>query len=453
MFKRVFFFKNMLINVITIFFVSIIILTIISRGYYDYVYGKKERSFYEAQSQIIEKAKSGYSDKDLQKIYQNGYHIHVFNKGNLLFSSDNLAIYIGFDSKTGEFEQKFDKYFYDNSSSNLYSKKIFYVGKEKYNIYISKPIDIPKPELMENELKRLVPMFIIIGAMISLITSYIYDSYMRNQLKKVGNMLNEMKDFKLKKEYPTKVNGELENLEKQIIDMYNNLVDTSIKLKKEVTKVKRMEKDRYDFIRGVTHELKTPIMTTKIILSEMLNTNVSKSERENYLIKIDDTLSDINILITDVISMYRYEHYEDKGSSNVKKALSDILKIYDVLLNDRRLKIVIDIQDESQLINIPFNGFMKILSNLISNASKYAPYNSIINISVLENEFSIKNFDNNKFPYDKSELIKPFKSFNRDVNVSSHGLGLYVVDTILEKYDYKYLIEINDNTFEFKILL
>ncbi|MFS7388367.1 sensor histidine kinase [Carnobacterium maltaromaticum] len=451
--KKKFFFRILVINIITIllaFFVSIII---ISHGYNDYILEKKESLFYKTQDKIVTIVENGYKKSDLTLLYQNGYHIYVFNNGKLILSNDNISTYRGSDFKEEINEDEFSKQFYRINSENLYSEKKVYIEDKEYNMYISKPLEIPKQEYLLKQLVQLVLIILFVGTVISVITSLIYDYYMKNQLNKVSSLLLEMENFNLDITTPIISKGELGNLELQVIKMYRNLQNTTENLEKEIIKVKKLEKDRYDFIRGVTHELKTPIMSMKIVLSEMLNDESLDIVRKKSLLKIDDKLSDMNLLIMEVISIYKYENSGDKGYSNFEDSITEILNIYAVIIEDKELEVEILKNTRYGNINIPFDNFMKVLSNLISNASKYAPIQSIITIRINEKEFSVENFSYNNMPNDSQELVKAFKSFNSNDEVSSHGLGLFVVDTILSKYNYKYLIERKNNIFKFKILL
>lgn len=451
--KKKFFIKYTMINIVAIMISFSIIIVVISYGYYDYIHNKKEKLFYEVEEWIVKGVKNGYDQKDLRNMYQKGYHVFVFNNEKLIFSNDNMIIYGDYDFQKEAHEKKFSTQFYKINSQALRSKREVAVDDEKYTVYISHPLNIPGKNLLLIELAQFISLIAVVGLIISIITSYLYGEYIRKQLRSLSIMLEKMEFFNLKITNTVTSKRELGILEGQIIKLYNSLYDTTKELEKEVTKVKKLEKDRYDFIRGVTHELKTPIMSIKILLVEMLKSEKIHFESEENLMKIDDKLSDMNSLITEVISMYRYENSNNIGSSNIEYSITEVLKIYEVLLNDKELEVKFSIQDHFQKIDIPPNNFMKILSNLLSNASKYAPKKSVITIQVNENEISIKNLNYASIPYDSVELIKPFKSFNRNEDISSHGLGLYVVDVILTKYEYKYSLETKQNIFEIKIKL
>ncbi|MEN2667235.1 ATP-binding protein [Listeria aquatica] len=106
-------------------------------------------------------------------------------------------------------------------------------------------------------------------------------------------------------------------------------------------------------------------------------------------------------------------------------------------------------------INIPGKHLKKVCSNLISNALKYSPSNSTIEIGyrASRNIFYIQNKMNSPIQLDVKEIVRPFHTQDSSENFPSHGLGLFVVDNILTKYDYRYQIVQNPDEFIFMIKL
>ena len=109
---------------------------------------------------------------------------------------------------------------------------------------------------------------------------------------------------------------------------------------------------------------------------------------------------------------------EGKNINDIKRATELYSKNSDILVNNKI---------GSEHIYIGRNAFNVILSNLISNAVKYTNNCGIIDIGMDEDCFYIKN------SYIESQI-----ELNKD---TSHGLGLYIVNNLLNNYqiDYEFL--------------
>ena len=82
-------------------------------------------------------------------------------------------------------------------------------------------------------------------------------------------------------EYESK--DEIGELKEQINDLYSTLLRTIDDLDFKNKEILKLEKLKYDFFKGSSHELKTPLASLKIILENM-KYNIGKYKDRDYYI-------------------------------------------------------------------------------------------------------------------------------------------------------------------------
>lgn len=190
---------------------------------------------------------------------------------------------------------------------------------------------------------------------------------------------------------------------------------------------------RRQFLRDISHELRTPISKSKISL-EMI-------EPSRYKDILKRSIDEIDILTNEILEL-------EKLSSNTNIELDIetfsvetlLARALDKILIDDTETIDIDIKKKF-LIEGDLNYLSIALKNLIENAHKYKTRGKII-IVTDEKKILVKNF--------APPLLKPFEYYTEiftqedsSRNKEGYGLGLNIVTRILEhhgfhlRYDYE----------------
>ena len=221
----------------------------------------------------------------------------------------------------------------------------------------------------------------------------------------------------------------LQELNIEVIDILFGIIGDYYEFKnKEILK---LEKLKYDFFKGASHELKTPLASLKIILENM-KYNIGKyKERDIYINECIEIVDSLTKNISQILSVHSIENLNnDEEYLKINDTLEDILKKYEILANQKKITVNNYILDEN--VYIGKTALKIILSNLISNAVKYTDVNGVINIGIVNDWLYIENtYGNNKI----SNMDKIF-DVKFDLNKeNSNGLGLYIVSNILNNYN------------------
>jgi len=200
-------------------------------------------------------------------------------------------------------------------------------------------------------------------------------------------------------------------------------------------------RSRQLFLRTVMHELKTPIAKGRIV-SELID----DEKQKNRIITVFDKL---NFLIDDfakVEQIVSNNYNPTMYSCSVERVIQ---KSIDMLMLENSDNIIYE-DISAKKIKVDLDLFALALKNLIDNALKYSSDSKVI---IKEQENSLLIISSG------TELQKPlreyFKPFHNDMKFKNHGmgLGLYIVNAILQMHhmylDYEYL----ENTNIFKVVL
>lgn len=188
-------------------------------------------------------------------------------------------------------------------------------------------------------------------------------------------------------------------------------------------KVEQIER----FINDVTHELNTPITSLFMATDQALKTEKCTQK----------TLTNISISTKQLYDIYSSLTYLNFSQTQEVLEVLDIAEIlqksisyYASLCESKGIHVEVDI--ESTQFSIPEAQLKLLYGNLIGNAIKYSPANSIIKLGIKEGIFSIKD---EGIGIEKSKQKEIFEKFKRGTAYSGgFGVGLSIVKSICDEY-------------------
>lgn len=205
----------------------------------------------------------------------------------------------------------------------------------------------------------------------------------------------------------------------------NELSEITHNLNSYLEKQSDIIHSREELLRNISHELKTPISKAKFLLENL---------RHNKDNKQIDSLNSVFVDIEELTSklLQREKLNFAKVNSSKFKTSSLILESLSKLSIDDESKVEVDIKDD---FNIHADKYYLTiaLKNLIDNAMKYADEYPIV-IEASENKIEVKNIAKKL----SSDLIYYTQPFTREPNQQlGHGLGLNIVNKIIQMHDFK----------------
>lgn len=218
----------------------------------------------------------------------------------------------------------------------------------------------------------------------------------------------------------------------------------------EIQKFKEEEKRKGDFLKMVSHELKTPVTSIKgyvQLLLTMLKREDANSAMQSLplrpsLERIDHQIKRLTRLISEMLDLSRIEENKLELQKQVF-SLNDLVNetVQDIRFTNTQHHIEV-IQDFKCRIFADKDRIGQVLINFITNAIKYSPESKDIVVRVQKhkkNQVSVSVKDQG-IGIEKKNHDNIFKRFYRisgksEETYAGFGIGLYLAKEIIQRHD------------------
>ena len=276
-----------------------------------------------------------------------------------------------------------------------------------------------------------LPYSLLASFVLSLLASYLYARMISAPILEIKQMTKRMKRLDRTASLPIHSQDEIGVLKQQINDLYHNLLEVIDNLEQQKQENLKLEQMKVEFLRGASHELKTPLASLKIILENMRDKIGRYKDRDRYLLVSLDIVDEMNQIVLEILSLSSVQELGgDKEWIQLDDVVNRILTQNQVLVENRSLSIDNYLPATSIFMNLPI--LKLVLSNIISNAVKHSDKGGVIRIG-LENEgtdFVIEN-----------TIVSKENTPTKVQSKKEGGLGLFVVKYLLEHEELSYRFE------------
>ncbi len=201
-----------------------------------------------------------------------------------------------------------------------------------------------------------------------------------------------------------------------------------------------------EFITNVSHELLTPTSILKNRLENLMNEPGIPNEVMSQLAESQRTLSRLTRIVKALLYISKIENaqYLKNEKIGLKSLINEVLEELDDRFEERKIKIISDIEGDPEYGPANLSLLHTMLFNLISNAVKYNKEGGNITLTGIFAEGGYKlsiadtgvGIQAEHIPY----IFDRFKRFRPDDEMS-YGLGLPIVKTIADFHDIKIVVE------------
>lgn len=276
-----------------------------------------------------------------------------------------------------------------------------------------------------------LPYSLLASFVLSLIASYLYARLISAPILEIKQMTKRMKRLDRTASLPIHSQDEIGVLKQQINDLYHHLLEVIDNLEQQKQENLKLEQMKVEFLRGASHELKTPLASLKIILENMRDKIGRYKDRDRYLAVSLDIVDEMNQIVLEILSLSSVQELGgDKEWIQLDDVVNRILTQNQVLVENRSLSIDNYLPATSIFMNLPI--LKLVLSNIISNAVKHSDKGGVIRIG-LENEGT-------DFVIENTSVSKENIS-TKAQSKKEGGLGLFVVKYLLEHEELSYRFE------------
>ena len=402
------------------------ILSMLVIGIHVSIYFIFPKTYLETKQQELSiKADQISSNLNLKEESQIMDFVNLYSKGN------DITLMAGAETGSNEFEisqgipADFSSY---TNSLVIEERQIQTKTGENLNLQFITTTDLQKEAISLSW--KFLPYTLLVSFVMSLMIAWIYARIITKQVQQMKKMMRKMKQLDRHALLEVQTTDEIGELKSQINQLYINLLQVIDDVEEKNETILQLEKIKYEFFRGRSHDLKTPLASLKIILENM-KYHVGKYKNRDYY--IDECIQIVDGLTEKVVELLR-ESKEALGEKakwiSLEEEIQKVTQDHHWIAMKRNLTIHSHIVSKQLLIGQ--EAFKIVLSNIFSNAYQYAKKGSVIRIVSDENCFMIQNEVNDAIE-EMNDLLEE--------NEKKTGIGLLVVQNLLEHYGFSYHLE------------
>jgi signal transduction histidine kinase len=352
-----------------------------------------------------------------------------------------------FDSFSGEIS-----YEVENVLWHGHYRKVDFYDKEWY-VVVSAPEEelfflssqIEEETLGIQSKVRIISLFLLILVVVfSIWSGKEISKKISKPIEKLSFLAKQIKEKNFKERVDIKTGDELEELG----DVFSSNAEVLEKIEEEH---KQLEKSKTEFLSITSHELRSPMTPMKAQLQMLLGDYFGKlNENQKEAIKIvEGNTTRLDNIIVDFLEISRIEAARLKFrfvKADLTKYIKRVIEEMQGFMPEKKIKLILSV-DKLPIIEIDPDRVMQVLRNLLTNAIKFSPNNSSIEINVkLQQDSILFSVKDNGIGINEADQQKIFEPFYQSENMYQHksggtGLGLAIVRGIVESQNGKVLLE------------
>ncbi len=268
--------------------------------------------------------------------------------------------------------------------------------------------------------ENLITISCILWALVFVVTLF-YSGFVVKPLKELIQYIERITEGFLGEKVSIKSYAEVED----VVDSINHMT----------TKLETLESSRQEFVSNVSHELKTPITSIKVLADSLLQQEDAPAELyREFLTDITDEIERENKIITDLLSLVKLDKTSGElniETININELLEQILRRIKPIAAERNIELVFE-SYRPVLAEVDEVKLSLAVNNLIENAVKYNFDDGWVRVSLNADHkfFYVKVSDSGVgIPEDEQENV--FERFYRVDKARSRetggtGLGLSI---------------------------
>lgn len=263
-------------------------------------------------------------------------------------------------------------------------------------------------------------------AVIVIILVFFMARFILEPLKNISVTIQKIAGGQLHQRIETKGHDEFARLSEAI----NNMT----------TRLEQVDSSRQEFVSNVSHELKTPLSSIKVLTeSILLQENVPTEMYMEFLRDINSEIDRMTNIVNDLLSLVRLDYNGARlniEETDVNKMLRDIIKRIKPIADNKDITLNYDAAKEVT-IDADEVKLSLAISNLVENGVKYTPVGGEVFVSLdADHQNCYITVKDTGIGIDEEEQSKIFERFyridkTRDRETGGTGLGLAITHSTI----------------------
>ncbi|MDD3796661.1 MAG: HAMP domain-containing sensor histidine kinase [Lachnospiraceae bacterium] len=294
---------------------------------------------------------------------------------------------------------------------------------------------IPRNEVITRAVLGSFPYTIGICIIVSLICAFLFSLAMTKPIEHILNTTTHMAALEQNALCVIRSNDEIEMLSKSVNELYQKLLSTIEHLKEEKDRVSEAEKQKVDFLRAASHELKTPVTALNAMLENMIMEVGKYKDYSTFLPLCKEQTEQLGKMISEILDASKLNAAisdEQAHEFDAVPYLTELCGQYELIAQANGKQFHLDLPQHFTVC-IPPKMFAKALSNVLSNAISYTDSNGEISVYIDGRTLRVENECSPISEEHLNRIFEPFyrPDYARTRDDGGNGLGLYIVASIL----------------------
>ncbi len=248
-------------------------------------------------------------------------------------------------------------------------------------------------------------------------------------VKKITKAAGRYASGKFDRPVNVRTNGEIGYLAASLTYMANEL--------------NTLEEDQRKFVSNVSHDFRSPLTSIKGYVEAMLDGTIPVENQEKYLNIILFETERLNKLTASLLELNKYGSHRallDITTFDINDTIRLTAQTFEGACKDRRISFELILTGQTLFVQADIGKFQRVIYNLIDNAIKFSPSESVITVeTTVKNEKIFVAVKDRGSGIPKESLGKIWERFyktdpSRGKDKKGTGLGLAIVKEIIQSH-------------------
>ncbi len=230
----------------------------------------------------------------------------------------------------------------------------------------------------------------------------------------------------------------------------------------DITREKKFESLRKEFLTIMSHELRTPLTVINGYVESLIMDETIDPQYKKMLNIVEDETARLTRLVNDLLDLGRLEKSINTEMPmkeiDITKVAEKAYNFFSMLSKEMGINILAEIEKDVY-IRANEDRILQVIYNLLDNALKFTSLKKSSEKNVWIRLYKETNVDKNEVVLEieddgigisSKEIQKIYDMFyrvdkSRTRQISGFGLGLYIVKTILDKHNARIYLESEEN--------
>jgi signal transduction histidine kinase len=222
------------------------------------------------------------------------------------------------------------------------------------------------------------------------------------------------------------------------VDGHDEIARLAGQLEEMVDRLARTEAARNDLVAAVSHDLRTPITSLRLLVEALDDDIVDQADRKTYLAKLRTHVGALSALIDDLFELSRLQAGELRWSMEQVRLDELVEETVEAMRADGVARLVVDMPSDLGPARGAPEQIQRVLFNLIQNAIRHTPADGSVTVraahAVEGVQIEVADTGAGIADDDRERVFDAFFQAGASRTNGSAGLGLAISRAIVEAH-------------------